>query len=132
MDSEDKNRRNDVIIAVIIPILLCLVIPSILYTIDSKLLISLQRYTYDSKLIVLKRILYILIYICIFIFYSLRNKEKFSNYLVGFLLCIVCIILLFIINNQILLDEINEFTIGITMFSYFLAGLSAKRSDLNK
>lgn len=132
MDIKDKIKGKDIIIAVVIPILLCFVVPLILYSINNRLLLSSQRYYYDSKLIVLKRIIYIIIYICIFVFYSLRNKGKFLNYLVGFLICIVSIALLFIINNQILLDEVNEFTIGITSFSYFLVGLSAKRSDLNK
>lgn len=126
MNGKNKIEKNDIIISVIIPIVLCLVVPLILYWVNSRLLLLSQKYSYDFKLIVFKRIIYILIYIAIFIFFSLRDSKRFKNYLIGFLLCIASIILLFIINPQIFLDDVNEFIIGGTLFSYFLVGLSMK------
>lgn len=130
MEFQNEKTMNDVVISTVIPIMLCLAIPIMLYWVNGKLQAQSQRFYYDSKIVIFKYLIYIITYTVIFVFYKLKNDEKSLNYIIGFLVSILCVCILFIINRQILLDSVNTFLIFGTIFNYFLVGLSINITNL--
>lgn len=132
MEFQNEKTMSDIVISTGIPITLCLVIPIMLYWVNDKLQTQSQKFYYDPKLVIFKYIIYIIAYTAIFGFYKLKNDEKSLNYIVGFLVSILCICILFIVNRLMLFDGVNVFLILGTMVSYLLMGINLKIEDSKK
>ncbi len=122
MNSIKRCSRNDFIVILVIPVVLCLLIPYIMYGISTKLEVyifkidNVKIYIY----MVMKYFCYFLVAISLYTLYSLKYEQLkgLYNYLIGFIIIIFIIISICIINYKIYMSAPTEVIVSIAFFNY--------------
>lgn len=114
---------NDFFIILIIPIILCILIPYFIYSINNSFEIYFMKFS-NVKIyiyIVLKCICYFLVSLFLYILNNFKNislKIRFS-YLIGFILSIFSIIILVNIDYRVYSFSETQVILSITILHYF-------------
>ncbi len=129
-------NKNDflktITITLVIPLVLCLITPYLLYVINVEIGDKVWRFEPVYMYLAFKFLIYTLISFLVYVFYTTKNnKTSRYQYMIGIVVGVLCVFIGWFINFFIFYSTENLFTLALFFTTYLFQILIFKNSKAN-